>query len=156
MKYLEEMIEYLKKRYQNPSILIVGDFSTEEQGKEIKWLKEEHGGRGIKDLYKKRREEMDKGCFKLNNLQKRRIDFLLYKNVRIQEVMIDKAIGNSDHRSIRIQAKLELRFEVKHICQMSKKYFSNKILEINLEEFQGVNDYLLLSKWLELQIFPSR
>jgi len=35
LKDLEEAIEYVKKKYKNPSLLILGDFNLEEKGHEI-------------------------------------------------------------------------------------------------------------------------
>jgi len=155
MEDLEVMVDYLKKRYLNTPILIMGDFNAEEQEKEIRAFKENFGLIGVKDM----KADHDSWVKKVSNTKtckKRRIDYLLFRNVTINKVMIDRAIGNSDHRTMMIEARLKLNLERKLLCQMSKKFLTNKLSEVNLEDFRGVKDYLLLSRWLEQQNVPVR
>jgi len=51
---------------------------------------------------------------------------------------------------------LHPKLESKVLCRISKKFSTNKLPEIDLSEFHGIGDYLLLSGWLGTQNVPLK
>ena len=152
---LKDSVEYLKKRYNDPPILIVGDFNLEEKGNEISNLKYDLGLSGLLDESHSEGPwiESAQSCYTCN---KRRIDFPLYINVDLEEVVILPVIGTSDHKSLLLRPKMNFQLSTKYICRMSKKFLTNKLLTVDLEELSGIEDYILLSKWLKSVNIPLK
>ena len=141
LKDLSSILDYLKKRYNDPAILIIGDFNLLEEDPKIQEIKKDFGL---------------SGCISTDNTasapttQRRRIDYPLYANTTIKNYVILKPIGKSDHKTLLFEINWKHTLIRKTLMQMSRTFLISKLKEVDLTGFDGLKDYLSLSKWLQI------
>ncbi len=146
---VEETIRYLKYKYGNPSMTVIGDFNKTEDEEDIVILKETYNLKGIIDSgWENTTELMQPTC------KTRRIDYPLFSNVDSVSINIQDNLGKSDHKVIKSILRWGHNLKKRELNPMSKVFLYKKCMEKNLNRMEGLQGYLDLSKWLESKNKP--
>lgn len=135
LNLLKQCLAYIDLKYDQYSLILMGDFNQDENSQQLKELK-------MRYAYIKSQ------CLQAPTRKNKCLDHIFTRNIHVINGHTLPPIGLSDHNTLMAETEVETVTKSKEQNNISKSHLEKMLNSINFERLTSYEDYLQLSELL--------